>query len=207
MCGSQGFPVPIRTTKGWASLPSFQSFPVISEVELWSLGVSLSLDRRTCPSVSCHPPASSTAQLCSPSSACTSVPSCYPSLLVFTTLILLDHLTQDTTAAWRMYATFLSGCFRVAQGKTEKHVVPTSVRERRNGDSLRAFSLSPASRLRKTVCVTWKRHNGLMGLFSSLLLYRRSLTKLPLKVTFQNQLNYSLTKVWFNTQYSMTSLM
>lgn len=118
---------------------SSQSFPVISEVELWSLGVSLSLDRRTCPSVSCHPPASSTAQLCSPSSACTSVPSCYPSLLVFTTLILLDHLTQDATAAWRMYDTFLSGCFRVAQGKTEKHVVPTSVRERRNGDSLRAF--------------------------------------------------------------------
>ena len=42
---------------------------------------------------------------------------------MFITLILLDYLPQAPAPTWRVCAAFLSGCFRLAQGKMEKHVV------------------------------------------------------------------------------------
>lgn len=128
VCGSHGFPVAIRAMKEGASIPNYNSFPVISEVELRSLGCPSVWTDRMCPSVSCYPSGRSCSSWLParhrlahfPPPVCLRHLATHP--FVFITVILLDHIPQDATAAWRMYATFLSGCFRVAQGKMEKHV-------------------------------------------------------------------------------------
>lgn len=104
---------------------------------------------------------------------------------VFITLILLDHLPPDPTAAWRTCAAFLSGCFQVAPGKMDKHTVPQSTVQPE------CLPLNKPNSLPHTAeCPRHQR--DVPGSLSSCLPPCRSYTKFPLKITFLNQLNNTL---------------
>lgn len=105
--------VGIRAMEGCPSLPNFKAFPVISEAQLWPLGVSLRLERRDSPFdpvLPLAPPSTHGLPLLPPLP-----PSCHPplfgvmcsSLSFFLIIVLKTWLLPGEPAA------FLSGSLRV----------------------------------------------------------------------------------------------